>query len=214
MSAHLTEPVPDPGDRVQSLSPETRTLVMTALAKDADKRYRSFALFAQACAEALEKVADRALASPKFLRKPLVIKQPARRGETSLAAVVNPGQASTKVAKIASTVMAPVGGPSTRPGEGISRPPTGSLKPATAGQGSSRGPVSRAPDHRPASSRLQPLGAGSSHQGNVPTSSNELVPGSAAFLDPHPSPGIGMLPWVVLGFAVLALVVFLVMSYL
>ena len=241
MSAHLTEAVPDPGDRVPSLSKATRILVMTAMAKDVDKRYLSFAAFGQACREALEKLEDKSVAGPKFLRKPLVIKQPVRRSEPNAETANNPAHASTKLANTVAPPAAPGQG-SRPPSEAISRPPTSSFnRPATGGrpasgqvtrppsglvtrpidpaaphirpnpgQGPTSGPVRQVPSTGP----LPPITAKNELPSSVSSSTDHANRASAAFLEPHPSPGIGMLPWVVLGFAVLALLVFLVMSYL
>jgi serine/threonine protein kinase len=241
MSAHLTESVPDPGDRVPSLSKATRTLVMTAMAKEVDKRPASFAAFGQACRDALEKLEEKSEASPKFLRKPLVIKQPVRRGDAPAEAANHPANASTKMAP---TVVTPTstGHGSRPPSEIVSRPPTSSFnRPAAPGRPAS-GQVTRPPSglvtrpldpaaphalpnpgqapipgpvrQVPSTGPLPPITASSGRSNAVSSSTDQANPPSAAFLEPHPSPGIGMLPWVVLGFALLALSVFLVMSYL
>jgi serine/threonine protein kinase len=52
MSAHLLAPVPDPGDVVAELSPATRELVMTAMAKRPEERVPGHAAFVRACEEA------------------------------------------------------------------------------------------------------------------------------------------------------------------
>ncbi len=241
MSAHLTEAVPDPGDRVPALSQATRTLVMTAMTKDIDQRYRSFAALGQACREALEKLEDKSVASPKFLRKPLVIKQPVRRSEQHAEIANNPAQASTKIAPtvesrpsteqvsrpLSEAISRPPTNAFNRPGNDgrpasaqVNRPPSGLVKrpidPAAPqirpnpGQAPASGPARQAPATGP----LPPIAVSNVRPSAVSTSTDQVYSPSAAFLEPHQSPGIGMLPWVVLGFAVLALLVFLVMSYL
>ncbi|HYE05196.1 MAG TPA: serine/threonine-protein kinase [Planctomycetota bacterium] len=77
MSAHLTEPVPDPGDLVPSLSDATRRLVTMAMAKNVDDRFRGFDALVRAIDEA-EQAAHEKGGGMKLLRKPLVIaKKPA-----------------------------------------------------------------------------------------------------------------------------------------
>jgi len=53
MSAHLTVPVPDPGTVVPGLTPATRQLLMTAMAKTLEERFPSHAAFVEACNAAL-----------------------------------------------------------------------------------------------------------------------------------------------------------------
>ena len=83
MSAHLTDPVPDPGESVPSLCPTTRRLVMTAMIKDGERRYLNFEAFIKACDEAIEELAQKTGSSIRLLRKPLVItKKPTKRPGT------------------------------------------------------------------------------------------------------------------------------------
>ncbi|MBA3845714.1 MAG: serine/threonine protein kinase [Planctomycetes bacterium] len=72
MSAHLTEPVPDPGELVPSLSDATRRLVTVSMAKDVDDRFRGFDALVRAIDEA-EQAAHEKGGGMKLLRKPLVI---------------------------------------------------------------------------------------------------------------------------------------------
>ncbi len=72
MSAHLTEPVPDPGDLVPSLSDATRRLVTVSMAKSVDDRFRGFDALVRAIDEA-EQAAQEKGGGMKLLRKPLVI---------------------------------------------------------------------------------------------------------------------------------------------
>ena len=73
MSAHLTDPVPDPGDSVPSLCPTTRRLVMTSMIKDGNRRYLNFEAFIKACDEAIEELREKSGSSIRLLRKPLII---------------------------------------------------------------------------------------------------------------------------------------------
>lgn len=93
MTGHLTQPVPDPGTLVPSLNQQTRTLVMTAMAKAQKDRFADYRGLINACEKALKAIGtgDNTI---RLLRKPLV------RGGTG------PGTSSADVAREAST---PVG---------------------------------------------------------------------------------------------------------
>ncbi len=74
MSAHMTEPVPDPSRLVPSLDPATARLVTTALAKDRDQRYGSHAAFLNACRQAMQAIGMNTNEQMRLLRKPMVLK--------------------------------------------------------------------------------------------------------------------------------------------
>ncbi|MBA3938301.1 MAG: serine/threonine protein kinase, partial [Planctomycetes bacterium] len=76
MSAHLTQPVPDPGERVPGLHPLTRKLVMTAMAKDREQRFLNFPALIGSLQAALAAISEKQGQAPKLLRKPLVLKPP------------------------------------------------------------------------------------------------------------------------------------------
>ena len=71
MTGHLTLPVPDPGDLVRSLNPLTRTIVMTAMAKQPRQRYADYRAMINACEKAL-KALEQAPGTVRLLRKPMV----------------------------------------------------------------------------------------------------------------------------------------------
>ncbi len=73
MSAHLTEPVPDPALRVPSLSAETKKILATAMAKDPNKRYLIHEALSNACHDAIELISGKSDGALQFLRKPLVL---------------------------------------------------------------------------------------------------------------------------------------------
>jgi serine/threonine protein kinase len=75
MSAHLTEPVPDPGELVPSLNARTRKLVMMAIAKNPEHRFLTFDAMIKACDEALDNIREKSGGTMRLLRKPLVIKK-------------------------------------------------------------------------------------------------------------------------------------------
>ena len=229
MSAHLTEAVPDPGERVPSLSRCTRQLVQDAMAKSPDKRLSTFAAMVNACNEAIESLDHKSGASPKLLRKPLIIKHPTRRsGEFSadgqdLNTPTRPKseairrQAPTVVADpVAPTV--PAQPQASRTGAPTSsyhrRPSTGPLTPIPA----TSLPASRtahAGNQLPMAAAVSGALAGSSPTpaATAAPPSGSASPSSAAFIPPPSSSGVGILPWIVLGFAILALVVFVVLTY-
>ncbi len=74
MSAHLTNAVPDPGDLVRSLEPETRRVVTTAMAKDPKQRFITFAALITALDHVIGEIARKSGGNTlRLLRKPLVI---------------------------------------------------------------------------------------------------------------------------------------------
>jgi hypothetical protein len=79
MSAHLTQPVPDPGMRVPSLNAKTRELIMMSMAKKRDDRFLTFAAFINAIDAARSGYSEKSGNAPRLLRKPMVIKGPVRK---------------------------------------------------------------------------------------------------------------------------------------
>ena len=79
MSAHLTQPVPDPTQRVPGLHHLTKELVMMAMAKRSAQRFLSFEALLKAIGHAMEELGERNGSGPKLLRKPLVLKGPMRK---------------------------------------------------------------------------------------------------------------------------------------
>ncbi len=71
MSAHLTEAIPDPANKVANLHPATRTLVMTSMAKQVEKRYANFPAFIKACEAAIATLDSSEIAVPNLMRKPM-----------------------------------------------------------------------------------------------------------------------------------------------
>ena len=228
MSAHLTEAVPDPGERVPSLSLFTRQLVQDAMAKTADKRIGTFAAMVNACDEAIGSLDHRPGAPPKLLRRPLIIKNPAKRtSEHSVDGQDHPASTRPKndaLTRQTPTVVAdPVAhGAAIKPradktahptASDAPRPPSGRLTSIPSGPAPDQGvPIAI---NRP--SVAVPNATGFTGHGNLnsaaSSSSEHQVLPSAAFIPPPPSSGVGMLPWIVLGFAVLALLVFVVVTY-
>jgi len=92
MSAHLTEAIPDPVLRVPSLSPATRVICMTAMAKNPNERFMTYEALVNACNEAISDLTGSSDAAPKLLLKPMVLKNQ-RKPETNR--VGRPGASAT-----------------------------------------------------------------------------------------------------------------------
>lgn len=72
MTGHLTQPVPDPGELVPSISQNTRKLVMTAMAKLPRGRFNDFRAMISACEKAFKELSTNAPGTIRMLRKPMV----------------------------------------------------------------------------------------------------------------------------------------------
>ena len=228
MIAHLTENIPDPGDRVPSLSKFTRQLVQDAMAKSPDNRLSTFAAMVNACNEAIESLDHKSGASPKLLRKPLIIKNPAKRSSEfsadgqDLNASTRPKsdsisrQAPTVVADPVPAAAQPkppskrVAGPTTN---SHPQPSTGPLAPVTTGTVPTLTTANSSNRQTVAVPNAGGFPNNSPMHASTSSSSDQLSPPSAAFIPPPSSAGVGMLPWIVLGFAILALMVFVVVTY-
>lgn len=76
MTAHLTDPVPDPKQHVPGLREDVRRIVMTAMAKEPGDRFLSYQGFISACERALGELTGGDGGGIKLLRKPLVLDKP------------------------------------------------------------------------------------------------------------------------------------------
>lgn len=74
MTAHLTEPIPDPRNLVPSISEGARSVVMASMAKDPRDRFRNFEAMITACDHAIDALGS--VGTMRLVRKPLVIKNP------------------------------------------------------------------------------------------------------------------------------------------
>ena len=234
MSAHLTETVPDPGDRVPSLSRLTRQLVMTAMAKSTEKRYTTFEALIAACNEALSAIDHKSGSMPRLLRKPMVLKNPVKRsGEFTADGLDINAPAGSQGPQTSNTKAQR--SPTERtvnPKTTSAKKPAGSNAPTVVTPSqkltSDKIPTTNfftpTPSVRPgvtqASNRIAIVPHGTaSHaksKASVATSSSDIQPPatSSAFIEHPPSPGMGLLPWLALGFAVLALGAGLAITYL
>ncbi len=240
MSAHLTETVPDPGDRVPSLSKLTRHLVMTAMAKGVEQRFLTFEAFIQACDAALGGIDHKSSTMPRLLRKPMVLKNPVKRsGEYSAEGVDLNVKESPKdsTGLIRRSVTDPAGGSAREPltvkttthmnssatskpiTERVKIPPrqqsnrVAAINPHPAPSGPPQPPLIARSPHGPGHVSATPYTSAATVELSA-SMIREQPTTSAAFADQPPSPGIGLLPWVVLGFAVLALLVYLALNFI
>jgi serine/threonine protein kinase len=213
MSAHLTEDVPDPGARVPSLHAGTRELVMMAMAKDTAKRFLTFEGMVNAIDKVMADIGHKVADSPRLLRKPMVLKNPTparRTGDTdriqkpAAAPAAAPGAAPTPVAtgEVPRKVDSGVhrnnhGKPVTAATQRSARPPADQQKPPTTAVRASSDRIER-PVAAPAAA--------------APAQATTKPP-SAAYVDDVDRPaGVGLLPWIALGGAILALVAYLIAS--
>lgn len=202
MSAHLTEPVPDPGDRVPSLSKETRELVMMSMAKDAKTRFLAFEGMVKAIDEALAQCGSKGGGTLRLLRKPLVLNKPQKK----------PG--SDRVPKPAGEVPADPGQGSA-PGRPTTKRVSDRISKAEAEPVTAALALSRVPTDRLAKSDASsPSGQGTAAMtADAKSSTSNRIERSKVFdEDPHAKLGIGILPWVVLGFAVVGLILWFLLS--
>ncbi len=85
MSAHLTEPIPDPSLKVPSLSADTKRIVATAMAKDINSRFLTHEALINACNTVIQSLSGKADGAPRLLRKPMVLKNTVAIKKTELA---------------------------------------------------------------------------------------------------------------------------------
>jgi len=212
MSAHLTEPVPDPGDRVPSLTKSTRELVKMSMAKDMGDRFLNFEAMVMAMETSLAECGTKGTGTLRLLRKPLVLNRPQttkKVGSNTDRTVKGEEADSPRAGGSGSSVLAFNPEPGSKPssstlGSGKPRPsalePTkpasssfGLTKPPTSAYGAGKPPTPPLPLEKPAA----PL------------------PGERSKVfdeDPQSKLGIGILPWVVLAFAVVGLILYLLMA--
>jgi serine/threonine protein kinase len=222
MSAHLTEPIPDPGAKVPSLSQATRQIVITSMAKDVGARFLNHEALITACNKAMAEIGGQNDGAPKFLRKPMVLKPPERRFQTP-----RPGELGA----------GPLGSPSPSGGSRVepvsSRIIAKHREMAAGGDGKESTGVTRsvhrAQSARPATDTLMPTSAPAAAASAIETQLGERPKLGPLPAPPGPTLGstaldaeareaasqsakVGWLAWVVLAAAVGALVAYLVIS--
>ena len=192
MSAHLTEPVPDPGNRVPSLSKATRELVLTSMAKDVKDRFLSFEGMVKAIEAALVECGQKSGGTLRLLRKPLVLNKPQTKKP-----------ASDRVAKGEESAGRP---PVT---DQPTKPATGRATHEAPAAGSGTGALAKVATDRVHSGERP--ATGSVGQTKPPTS-NRIERSKVFDEDPKTQLGIGVLPWVVLGFAVVGIILYFLLA--
>ena len=185
MSAHLTEKVPDPGKRTAELTQSCRDLVMKCMAKDPNERFPTLDDLMQACDQL------RAGTAMRFLRKPM----PARSAGTSRIARKDPVAGSGVLPMPEAANPEPPKPPRPEPAKSA-KPEAPAVRPAPAA------PAPRAAPTQP----VAPLAAF-----DLPKA--VAMPRSNVFVDEGRSQGLGPLPWIVLGIAVLSLVGYLFYAF-
>jgi len=203
MSAHLTEPVPNPGERVPSLSKTTRSLVQMSMAKNAKDRFLNFEAMASAIDECLQECGTKGTGTMRLLRKPLVLNKPQTRKQP-------PSDRIDKVESgpIEKTGTAALNAPRDKPETPKSSGPDALIK--VDAERRTRPPSGDGIPAASAAPPVQPVTPAASEGGKTTTARLER---SKVFdEDPHAKLGVGILPWVVLGFAVVGLIVWFLIS--
>jgi serine/threonine protein kinase len=239
MSAHLTQAVPDPGDRVPGLNPMTRKLVMTGMAKKISDRYLTYDAFIAAINAIIRDQTGRYSALPRLLRKPLVLKGPVRKTVSEIPADPASAQSqqpeSTLTPKPTSAPLELAEPLSTRIVQKHHHMRTTGEKPGSGGtshaqvvpaMGALSKPDPQTDHHVPSTSdmlrqvstdRINKLQE--AHQRDPAPFPDDQNPtqarsdSSAIFHeDPRRHAGIGILPWAVLAGSILLLVSYMVLS--
>jgi serine/threonine-protein kinase len=198
MSAHLTQPVPDPAQRVPGLSAKTRELVMMSMAKAKDQRFLNFDALIKALEGALADLGERVGTAPKLLRKPLVLKGPVRKAPQAQAATAG-GDAAELVSGDAGNRIV-----------NKFKLSKGEKTDEVTGDGSKAviSPAIRA-QTAPVAPPPPPIVAPTTRV-EVPDKQSERTSVRSKVFDedPNESHGTGLIPWVVLVAAIAALVAF------
>ncbi|MCS6970765.1 MAG: protein kinase [Planctomycetota bacterium] len=232
MSAHLTEPVPDPGARVPALTEATRRLIMTGMAKGVDERFRSFEAMIAAIDDALEQAGAKNAGGMRLLRKPLVLSNKVPRKSGGTERFVR-AAGTERIARPNNANEAAAAAPTER----IVRSDTQRVARAAAPEQRSPEPPAPAPTSVPteplrtATVPATPVSAPDQRPSPAPSASGELQHPSQAAApsapaqpvterrerskvfdeDPHQPLSIGLIPWLVLAAAVLALCAYLLL---
>ncbi len=210
MSAHLTEPVPDPGARVPSLTQATRALVQMSMAKDMKDRFLTFEAMVQGIDEALVEAGTKGSGTLRLLRKPMVLSKPQTKkpGSDRLAKgpVIGEGSDSDRPGTARDT--RPGTARDTRPGTARETPPVPGAAPVIPVSGSEA--LARIATERFAHP-ADKVATGSVGLAKPPTS-NSIERSKIFDEDPQTKLGIGVLPWIVLGFAVVGLILYYLLA--
>ncbi len=234
MSAHLTEPVPDPGDLVPGLSPSVRRLVATAMAKNPNERFVDVTALLHAIDAALEEMRERmGDGKMQLLRKPLVVKKAARRPEAESGETLAPSadrepterrikkkhielkQESTSLKPGRQPRILPPSTPSNALDLKSGDSPPGVRAEPAGHESSERRPI----DLKPGTDALVRTPSGKQHalRPTLPKSDLPARPDlarSAVFdEDPTRTTGTGSVPWLILAAAAVVLVVCAIIQF-
>jgi len=231
MSAHLTQPVPDPLTRVPSLHACTRRIAMTAMAKEPADRYTTYAGLIAAIDAGLTELGEQKNSTLKLLRKPMILPKSAikpvatppkdERSPVDLAKSLAPtearpvpqAQAQPVTSEVTSRIMRKHANLKAAKDSKQGRTAMPASAPATV-------PAALNPAQAlvEAQQRRLALPAATAAPPVVTSPSAPLAaqpqPSSAAFdHEASHATGSGLLPWIVLGIAVLALAGYLLTTF-
>ena len=191
MSAHLTEPVPDPGSRVPSLSKLTRDLVMMSMAKDPRDRFFTFEGLVKAIDGALAECGSKGTGTLRLLRKPLVLNKPQTRRQPTSDRVARGDASDGARGAVPTDEVADA--------EAVAEPQA-----ATASAAGAAPAATASAAGKPGTTLFEM---------NKPATSNRIERSRVFDEDPHSKLGMGILPWVVLGFAIAGLVLYWLLAW-
>lgn len=232
MTAHLTDPVPDPSELVPSLNPLTSSIITTCLTKNPDDRYLSYQGFIKACEQAVEDLGEHNRDGLRLLRKPLVLNAPRPKGPRGQASGGR-GAAAAPPQVRPPTGLAQPGSHRIRAGSSkVQAPSTRARRESTDhpaqdhdahedpfpedGQPKSNGPATAALAKAQTDAVRQRKSRHGLDPSTIPsTASRRRQPiDSAAFHREEDAPTVGLLPRILLAVALAALVVALAMRFL
>jgi serine/threonine protein kinase len=182
MAAHLNSQVPDPGHLVPALSPATRKLVMTAMAKRATDRFSDWKAFLVACTKALAGLSEAPAPTSNRVSKNTSVK------------TVRPASGARSPGP---SIAALGGGPALEPRPGSAVPSLGVAGPSTGAEALRAAVTSRiAKDH----AGVAPSRSATGRQSNPGQTS--AVDRWSGRLEDVGGTGGSILPWIVLTVAV------------
>lgn len=198
MAAHLNNPVPDPGQVVPAISPATRRIVTTALAKRPGDRFTTWQAFITACEKAVAALgapAAGAEGTGRFLRKPMTRPPSTQTVRRPPGALSNP---STGSRSTPAPVPAIGGGTPLEPRSGTAAAVAASLgvgQPATGSEALRAAVTSRVVKAHTSAIHRKADTARAQRSGGVATSAVSKWSGR---LDAAGSTGGSVLPWLIL----------------
>ncbi len=232
MSAHLTQPVPDPLTRVPSLHVCTRRIAMIAMAKDPADRYTTYAGLIAAIDAGLAELGDQKNSTLKLLRKPMILPKAAikttpaapkeERTTVDLAKPTAPtegrpvaqvpGEALPVTSEVTSRILRKhadlKAAKDSKQGRVAVPAPSPTLAATQTSGGADQALVEAQQRH------LTPIASTAAPAAVNSPATPPIQATSAAFdQDASHATGSGLLPWMVLGIAVLALAGYLLATF-